>query len=363
MVSIDIRKAFDLINHKILLQKLKAYGCDRKSLKWFKSYLRDRHNFVISNKRISKILHKNLSVPQGGCLSALLFIIFMNDIFELSLNGELFLFADDLTLIVFEKNYSELERNTNEDLRKISQWFNKNRLVPNLEKSNFMLMGCPLKSTTININFNGNDLNRVYETKLLGVIFDHDLRFDEHIHKLCISISIKVSFLSRLRYFLPEHTLNFIYKSLVLPLIDYCDIVYGFTYETHLNILKIQQNIAARIITFSHRRESFDNLSLRLKWSSLENRFKFHATKYIYKATNGLASINSMDFFQSKPKINKRLGEDNKTLSLPKAKYNFLTNSIFYNGVKLWNELPFEVRVCTSLKLFISKDKEFYKIL
>jgi hypothetical protein len=205
-------------------------------------------------------------------------------------------------------------------------------------------------------------LKRVYETKLLGVIFDHDLRFDEHVRNLCKSISIKVSFLSRLRYFLPENTLNFIYKSLVLPLIDYCDIVYGFTYETHLNRLKVHQNIASRIITFSHRRESFDNLSLRLKWSSLENRLKYHATKYIYKATNGLASINSLDFFQTKPKINKRSGEDNKMLTLPKANYNFLTNSIFYNGVKLWNELPFEVRDCSSLKLFISKAKEFYKI-
>ncbi len=91
-----------------------------------------------------------------------------------------------------------------------------------------------------------------------------------------------------------------------MPLIDYCDIVCDFTYETHLNKLKVQQNIAARIITFSHLRESFDNLSLRLKWSSLENRLKFHATKYIYKATNDLASINSLNFFQNKPKINKR---------------------------------------------------------
>ncbi len=118
-------------------------------MNWFESYLRDRHNFVISNKKISKPLRKDLSVPQGGCLSALLFIIFMNDIFELTLNGELFLFADDLTLIVYAKNYSELERNTNEDLRKINEWLNKNRLVPNLDKSNFLLMGRPLKTTSI----------------------------------------------------------------------------------------------------------------------------------------------------------------------------------------------------------------------
>jgi hypothetical protein len=223
-------------------------------------------------------------------------------------------------------------------------------------------MGCPLKTTSININLNGNNLKRVYEIKLLGIVFDHDLRFDEHVQNLCKSISVKVSFLSRLRYVLPENTLNFIYKSLVLPLIDYCDIVYGFTYETHLNKLKVQQNIAARIITSSHCRESFDNLSSRLKWSSIENRLKFHATKYIYKATNGLASINSLDFFQTKRKINKRLGEDNKMLTIPKANYNFLKNSIFYNGVKLWNELPFEIRDSSSLKLFISQAKEFYKI-
>jgi hypothetical protein len=83
-----------------------------------------------------------------------------------TLNGELFFSADDLTLIVYAKNYSELERNTNEDSRKINEWLNKNRLVPNLGKSNFLLMGCPLKTTSINIILNGNNLKRVRQTKL-----------------------------------------------------------------------------------------------------------------------------------------------------------------------------------------------------
>lgn len=161
---------------------------------------------------------------------------------------------------------------------------------------------------------------------------------------------------------MPVNTLSFIYKSLVLPLIDYCDIVYGFTYKTHTNKLKIKQNITARIITFSNSRESFDNLSSILKWDNLENRFNFHAVKYIFKATHNLASNNSSEFFNFISRVNKRLGEDSKMLTVPIAKHNFLSNSIFYTGVKLWNSLPFIIRDSQNLNVFIKKTKEFYNI-
>lgn len=165
MISIDLKKAFDLINHQILLSKLKAYGCDKKSIKWFSSYLRDRHSFVISKRKLSKLMKKSISVPQGGCLSAILFVLFINDIFKLPLTGKLYLFADDMTLIVSAKSYSELESNCNSDLKLIYNWLTKNRLIPNFDKSNFMLMGRPLNSTNIDLNFGQNKLKRVFESK------------------------------------------------------------------------------------------------------------------------------------------------------------------------------------------------------
>jgi hypothetical protein len=84
--------------------------------------------------------------------------------------------------------------------------------VPNIEKSDFMITGCPLKSTKISLKLGNNELKRVYQTKVLGVVIDRDLRFDDHIQNTNKSISNKIRFMSRLRHFLPEKTLNLIFK-------------------------------------------------------------------------------------------------------------------------------------------------------
>jgi hypothetical protein len=85
-------------------------------------------------------------------------------------------------------------------------------------------MRCPKKDPNLLVNLGQNNLKRVNETKIIGVIFDNDLRFDNHINNICKSISNRISFLSRLRYCLPESAINVVYKALVLPLSDYYDI-------------------------------------------------------------------------------------------------------------------------------------------
>ncbi len=234
MISIDLKKCFDLVDHEILIHKLRLYGCDTLSIKWFKSYLIDRYNFVMHNKHISDVRKTKLSVPQGGCLSTILFLVFINDIFKVIIFGILYLFADDLTLVVVAKTYDELEVKANSDLKAVREWLITNKLVPNIEKSNFIIMGCPLRSTKISLKLGNNELKRVYQTKVLGVTVDHDLRFDDHIQNISKPISNKIKFISRLRHFIPEKTLNLIFKSLVFPIFDYCDIVWGFTYNIHI---------------------------------------------------------------------------------------------------------------------------------
>ena len=104
-----------------------------------------------------------------------------------------------MSLVVSAKTYSELENKINSDLLKISNWLREHKLIVNSNKCNYMLMGCPLKSTELNITLEGKPLKRVYETKILGVIFDHDLRFDNHINAIYKKISQKISLLTRLR--------------------------------------------------------------------------------------------------------------------------------------------------------------------
>ncbi len=160
----------------------------------------------------------------------------MNDITFLKLFGVIYLFADDISILISAKTYAELQLKIDSDLRLIFDWFQKNKLVINYQKSNYMVMGCPKKDPNLLVNLGQNNLKRVNETKILGVIFDNDLRFDNHINNICKSISNRISFLSRLRYCLPESALNIVYKALVLPLSDYCDIAWGYAYNVLINL-------------------------------------------------------------------------------------------------------------------------------
>ena len=145
-ITINLRISFDLVPHNLLCDKLLRYGCDDITLKWFKSYLKDRYQYVKCDNSISNIKKiGDLSVPQGSILGPLLFIIYMNDIVNLPLNGNITLFADDITLIYEAKNYKELEMHMNDDMKSISSWLMANKLVINIDKSNFMIMGRPLK--------------------------------------------------------------------------------------------------------------------------------------------------------------------------------------------------------------------------
>ena len=178
-------------------------------------------------------------MAQGSCLGPLLFIIFMNDISKIKLNGKLYIFADDISLVINAKTYTELQSKICTDLKLISKWLSKNRLVLNYQKSNYILMGNPRESSVnvIKPMINNNLLNRVFSTKILGIEVDHNLKFDSHFNKLCNQLNSRICLMSKLKKFLPEKTLNFLYQSIIKPNLEYGCILWGFTYDTHIDCL------------------------------------------------------------------------------------------------------------------------------
>ncbi len=185
LVSLDLSKAFQTVNIELLQDKLFQIGCDDKCLKWFRSYLGNRYQFVKFKKKLSKIRRLNLGTAQGSILGCLLFAIFINDITNLDLNGMPVLFADDMSLIIIAKNYEDLETKVNEDLTKINNWLNKNKLFLNQRKSNFMIIGRPPKNIDIPVFCGNNQLQRVYSTKILGITIDNNMNFGHHLENTC----------------------------------------------------------------------------------------------------------------------------------------------------------------------------------
>ena len=148
-IFIDLKKAFDTVNHQILLTKLEHYGVRGVLLDWFKSYLTGRKQFVSFNGESSDLKDITCGVPQGSVLGPLLFLIYINDLPNVSDKLKFFLFADDTNIYYESGDLFELEKTINKELKQLSMWLKVNRLALNISKTNFMIFHSIRKNYTI----------------------------------------------------------------------------------------------------------------------------------------------------------------------------------------------------------------------
>ena len=154
-IFVDLRKAFDTVNHEILLNKLEHYGIRDFMLKWFQSYLFNPKQFVSFNGESSELLVNNCGVPQGVVHGHLLFLIYINDLPNISKTLTFYIFADDTNIYYESNSLNELEKTVNKELDKLYLWLNVNRLSLQIDKTNYIMFhpfNKPLKHVTIKIN-------------------------------------------------------------------------------------------------------------------------------------------------------------------------------------------------------------------
>ena len=195
-VLLDLSKAFDTVDHVLMLHKLHLFGFSPSSIALIKDYLSNRFNITKFGDCSSSPKLVEVGIPQGSILGVILFIIFINDMCHLDISSNLTLFADDTTMIYSHKSISICLKTLSSDLAVIEKWLKHNRLILNLKKTNAMLFsnGCRSNLIDDNIKLESNGINIPFVTsfKLLGVIVDNKLKFDLHTISICRKVCFKI---------------------------------------------------------------------------------------------------------------------------------------------------------------------------
>ena len=208
-IFLDLAKAFDTVDHGVLMNKLRQYGVRGIPAKLLKNYLSNRTQQTIINNTKSNIQTINCGIPQGSILGPLLFNIYINDIINVS-NFSIKLFADDACLLLSSKDAKELENKVNIELNKINQWRKFSKLSINFSKSFYMIFFNKKQNPEFNITMDGNTLIRTYDL-YLGIIIDHKLKWKKHINYILNKIS-KVSYmLTKIRHYIELNSLKLLH--------------------------------------------------------------------------------------------------------------------------------------------------------
>jgi Reverse transcriptase (RNA-dependent DNA polymerase) len=242
---LDLAKAFDVVNHEILLAKLQVIGIRNNANSWFRNYLSDRKQFVFCNYFGSDFQLNCNGVPQGSILGPLLFLIFIDDIKDVLLAGDLQLFADDIAIIYSNENWDQIENNMNSDLKQLEIWMARNKLVVNTKKSIYITFGNH-EEPDLNIIFSNDKLKLMQTVKYLGIYIDKKLNFKEHINFIVKKCSSIIGILFKLRHVLPLSVKKLIYFSLIHSHITYACEVWGHTSNIYLEKINIVQKKAVK---------------------------------------------------------------------------------------------------------------------
>ena len=199
-VFIDLKKAFDTVDHNILVKKLEHYGIRGLAKNWVCSYLENRRQYVCINDSNSECLDVKCGVPQGSILGPALFILYVNDMCNVSKSLKSILFADDTNLFYAGKDLDEVCKIISRELNILHIWFQVNKLSLNVAKTNFMIFGNKRFEENYMISIKGMNINRVYVTKFLGVHIDSKLNWNEHISVIKTKVAKNVSIMNRVKH-------------------------------------------------------------------------------------------------------------------------------------------------------------------
>ena len=353
-IFLDFRKAFDSVDHTILLSKLYFYGVRGFTYNFLKSYLSNRSQYVSVDNMSSSFSAVTHGVPQGSILGPLLFIIMINDLPNSSNAFKFNLFADDSTL-TYKFSPSDVDSihvDVNNNLSMVNAWLCANRIQSNVSKTKYVIFSYRSNLSSPAISLGGEAVERTDSVKFLGLCLDECLRFDKHVNLISSKISKSLGILNRVKTVLPTHIKINLYYSLIYPYLIYC-ILSWFAAPNYLtNRISILQKKCIRAIYNLNYNEHTKSYFEKSKVFTIPDLYTRNVLIYVYKTLNQDFDPCLLQHLVRNCDFHSTSTRNRYDFVVPLYKKSTSQNSIVFRGVEAWNKLPLDVRNSSSITSF-----------
>lgn len=342
-VFCDLSKAFDCVDHGILLSKMECYGFRGLALEWFRSYLTGRNQRVLLGGSYSEKRFIDRGVPQGSVLGPVLFLLYINDLCYLRMQGRIIQFADDTTILWHHQDAEVLKQIISSELNEVKRWCASNKLVFNTDKTSVLGFRCTLDELQLD---DGDQIKEKPVSRFLGLFIDVNLRFDDHISNLCKKLSSGCFAVRLVRNELGRAAARTVYFALVESHLRYGLPFWGLTTKYLLNPVLILQKRALRYLCSVGPQESCKPLFISQKLLTLTSLFILETGTLIHKNRGVVAQTH----YETR-----RTGD----IPLPIPRSTLVKRSLLYESKKLYNHLPNEIKDINCIVKFRKNLKRF----